>query len=225
MALSVARAAAAGLGLDALGERGEDEGFEVVELLGGGGAEVEVGGGGGGDGVDGGAAGDGAAVEGGARAGGQGELRELGERGGEGDDGAGAAGVGPGVAAGAGDLDAETARAEGAVDDGCGASAFERDGGADAIARRARRERRDGACRGGRPRLLRRRWRRRGWSWAGCIRLRFGEVQRGGDGEQSGEAGAVVGGAGAEEAAVFVLARRAVGAFGGRWCRGARRGG
>ena len=40
----------------------------------------------------------------------------------------------------------------------------------------------------------------------------LGEVQGGGDGEQGGEAGAVVGGAGAEEPAVFVVVRRAVGA-------------
>ena len=48
----------------------------------------------------------------------------------------------------------------------------------------------------------------------GVAGFRLGEVECGGDGEQSGEASAVVGGAGAEEAAVLVLAWRAVGARG-----------
>ena len=171
-------------------------------------------GGGGGDGVDGGAAGDGAAVERGARVGGQGEVRELSECGGERDDRAGTAGVGPGVAAGAGDLDTETARAEGAVDDRGGTAAFERDGGADSIrVGRGRREEMPHAAEvalaffadvGGEED-----------GHGRCVSgFGLGEVKRGGDGEQRGEAGAVVSGARAEELAVLVLAWRAVGARG-----------
>jgi len=105
----------------------EDGQFGAVELEGGGGAEVEVGGDEGGNGVDRGAAVDDADVEGGAGVAGEGQAGDCDQGGAKGEDGIGEAGVGPGVTAGAGDGDAEAAAAEGAVDDGLVSGAFEGD--------------------------------------------------------------------------------------------------
>ena len=222
--LCASRVRPRGLRPDALGERGEDEGFEVVELLG----EVE------------------------RRSRSQvaeegmeltevppamvAELRVV--RGLEGrvscvssgsaaariEDGVGAAGVGPGVAAGAGDVDAETAAGQGAGDDRVGAPAFERDGGGDAMGVGAGVEEMAHAAEvalaffayvGG----------EEDGHGRGDSRLGLSAVQRGGDGEQSGEAGGVVAGSGAEDARSSSSRGACSRCRRGRWCRGGRRGG
>ena len=140
-------------------------------------------------------------------------MRDREEAGGEGEDGVGTPGVCPGVAAGAGDGDAEASAAEGAVDYGGVAAAFEGDGGADAfgvgrgfgveeVAHAAEVSFAFFANVGGEE------------DGAGWGDLGVGEG--GGEGEESGEAGGVVAGSGGEDFLIVFL-RGAVG-DGGKDC-------
>ncbi len=193
--------------------KGGDGGFEeVAELDFGGfelscvdGSEVEEGGGRLRDGVYGGAPCDLSDVEDGARVGGQVEPGEVGEAVAEDDDGIGSTGVGPGVSSGTGDGDAKAPAAEGAGDDGAAAAAFEDDGCGDAIAVGGAGEQMAHAAQVADALFADVCGEEDGDGW-----LDLGVTERGGEGEQTGEAGGVVADAGSlDTGAVGRLARLA----------------
>ena len=149
-------------------------------------------------------------VDDGEGIGGEVEAGDFGECSAEEKDWVGCSGVGPGVAAGAGDGDAEAEAAEGSGDDGGGAAAFEGDGGGDAVGVGAALEEVPHAAEvsfsffayiGGEE---------DGDGWG-----EVGVTERGGDGEEAGEAGDVVADAGGVDAVgVFGFEGFAVGACG-----------
>jgi len=172
--------------------------FGGQELVGIGGAKIEPRGRGCGDRVDGGPAGDLTDVQRGAGISvGQIQGFECEQGTGEDEDRIGRAGVNPGMAAGAGDGNAEAAAGKSAGYDGRGASAFESDGGGDVRSVRAAGEKMAHAAEvafalfpdvGGEED-------RNGGG-------EFGVPHGGGEAEQAGEAGGVVAGSGSEDPGV-----------------------